>query len=292
MQFAGIDFDLSEDDFMRAREDDPLKDAIWERPIPSPMVNVCYENALDFADRLTIDGRTETFAYVAGGFVLGDLIEALVERRKLSVKHLHIQMLSLNDENIDSLVNVCVMSNVQRLDLILSGYWYATELKKGGLVSYLFDQLDIEGLELNVAIAEIHCKIVAIETWKGNTLTIHGSANLRSNANVEQLAVTPDRGLYNFVTDVGNRIIGAYGILLKEKRKYKSRRLMGGALWHAVTTPEAEEQVVAAESVAVEAETAKEQETEEAPSPTEDESHSPCSRGQTISPSEVDDGSG
>lgn len=242
MKFAGLDIDYDVEDFLRATEEDPLAhDAIWTRPRPRPAVRVCYERALDLADALTIDGETETFAYVSGAFVMGDLIEALVERRKLSIRRLHIQMLSLNDENIDSLVNTCLMSRVERLDLILSGYWYATELKKGGLVSYLFQELDLEGLDLHVAIAEVHCKVVAIETWKGNTLTIHGSANLRSNSNVEQIMLSPDPGLFEFVTGVGDRIMDAYGVLLQEKRKYKSRRLMGGALWHAVSTAEADE---------------------------------------------------
>ena len=141
---------------------------------------------------------------------------------------------------------------------MLSGYWYATEMKKGGLVPYLFDQLDLEGLDLHVAIAEMHCKVVTIETWAGNRLTMHGSANLRSSNSVEQIHITPDAGLFEFCDGVTRRLVAAYDVLRQEKRQYKARRLGGRRLWQAVLTPQEAE---AAEADAGEAEA----EAEEAP---------------------------
>lgn len=232
----GIAFDMGEflDAAGAADWDDPMSDAIWTRPVVRRPKAVCYERAEDFARALTIDAATETFAYVAGGFVFGDFIEALVEQRRVSVRRMGMQMLSMNDENIDSLRNVVEMSGTERLDLCLSGYWYATEMRKGGVVPYLFEQLDLEGLELHVAIAEVHCKVVTIETWAGHHLTMHGSANLRSSNSVEQLHISPDDGLYGFCDGVTQRIVAAYDILRQEKRQYKARRLGGKRLWHAV----------------------------------------------------------
>ena len=252
----GIDFRM--EDFLkaaeRADEDDPMEDAIWTRPVVRRPKVVCYEHARDFARALTIDNETETFAYVAGGFVFGDFLEALVEERRLSVRRLGMQMLSLNDENIDSLRNVVEMCGTERVDLVLSGYWFATEMKKGGLVAYLFDQLDLEGLELHVAIAEMHCKVVTVETWAGNHLTMHGSANLRSSNSVEQIHITPDAGLFEFCDGVTQRLVAAYDVLRQEKRKYKARRLGGKRLWQAVRTPqEAEAAEAGAEEAAADA---------------------------------------
>lgn len=239
--FDDLGIGFKAEDFLeaarQAEEEDPMEDAIWTRPVVRRPKVVCYEHAQDFARALTIDGGTETFAYVAGGFVFGDFLEALVEERRISVRRLGMQMLSLNDENIDSLRNVVEMCGTERLDLVLSGYWFATEMRKGGLVGYLFDQLDLEGLELHVAIAEMHCKVVTVETWAGNHLTMSGSANLRSSNSVEQIHITPDDGLFEFCDGVTQRIIGAYDVLRQEKRKYKARRLGGKRLWQAVQTP-------------------------------------------------------
>lgn len=222
-------------------EDDPMEDAIWTRPVVRHPKEVCYEHAQDFAQALTIDNETETFAYVAGGFVFGDFLEALVEDRRLTVRRLGMQMLSLNDENIDSLRNVVEMCGTERLDLCLSGYWYSTELHKGGVVGYLFDQLDLEGLELHVAIAELHCKVVTIETWAGNRLTMHGSANLRSSNSIEQLHISPDPALWEFCQGVTDRIVGAYDVLMQERRRnhQRSRRFGGKRLWQAIRDTDA-----------------------------------------------------
>lgn len=221
-------------------EDDPMEDAIWTRPVVRRPKVVCYEHAQDFARALTIDNETETFAYVAGGFVFGDFLEALVEDRRLSVRRLGMQMLSLNDENIDSLRNVVEMCGTERLDLCLSGYWYSTELHKGGVVGYLFDQLDLDGLELHVAIAELHCKVVTIETWAGNRLTMHGSANLRSSNSIEQIHISPDPALWEFCQGVTDRIVGAYDVLMQERRRnhQRSRRFGGKRLWQAIKAPD------------------------------------------------------
>lgn len=234
-------------------EDDPMEDAIWTRPVVRRPKVVCYEHAQDFARALTIDNETETFAYVAGGFVFGDFLEACVEQRKFSVRRLGMQMLSLNDENIDSLRNVVEMCGTERLDLCLSGYWYSTELHKGGVVGYLFDQLDLEGLELHVAIAELHCKVVTIETWVGNRLTMHGSANLRSSNSIEQIHISPDPALWEFCQGVTDRIVGAYDVLMQERRRnhQRSRRFGGKRLWQAIRdtdAPSADEGAEAAEA--------------------------------------------
>ncbi|MBR3385859.1 MAG: hypothetical protein IKG69_11770 [Atopobiaceae bacterium] len=237
IDLGGIDlkgFDIG--DFSQSAEPDPMEDAIWTRPVVRAPKAVCYEHAQDFADALTIDNETETFAYVAGGFVFGDFLDALVESDRISVRRLGMQMLSLNDENIDSLRNVVEMCGTERLDLCLSGYWYSTEMHKGGVVGYLFDQLDLEGLELHVAIAELHCKVLTIETWAGNRLTMHGSANLRSSNSIEQIHISPDPALYEFCAGVTDRIVGAYDVVMQERRRNnkRSRRLGGKRLWQAI----------------------------------------------------------
>ena len=194
--FGDLGFSLDFDDLAAMsfedseEEGDELEGQLWSRPVVRAPKLVAYEHALDMAREMVIDNQTETFAFVSGNFVFGDLLEALVDERKLGIRKLGIHTLSLNEDNIDSIRNVLEMTPVEELDVILSNYWYAHELKTG-MVAYLFDQFDLENLELRVAFAGTHSKVVTIETPRGNVLTMHGSANLRSSGNVEQLHISP-----------------------------------------------------------------------------------------------------
>ena len=230
----GFDFDIDFDAFdFEGTEADPLETCVYTRPVARRPQACAWEHARDLAEGLAIDNETETFAFVSGNFVFGDLIEALVDARRLTVRTLGIQTLSMSDENIDSIRNVLEMQPVERLDLVLSDYWYSHECHKGGLVGYLFDELDLEGLELRVAFAGVHCKLVTIETLRGNTLTMHGSANLRSSGNVEQLHISPDRGLFEFCEGMTHRILDAYDVVNQDNRKRK-RSVRRARLWQAV----------------------------------------------------------
>lgn len=248
----GFDFDIDLDAFdFEGTEADPLETCVYTRPVAGRPVTVSYERAEELARDLVIDNETETFAFVSGNFVFGDLLEALVDARRLSVRRLGIQTLSMSDENIDSIRNVLEAMPVERLDLVLSDYWYAHECHKTGLVGYLFDELDLDGLELRVAFAGVHCKVMTIETLRGNVLTMHGSANLRSSGNVEQLHISPDRGLFEFCEGMTQRILDAYDVVNQGNRKRK-KSVRRAALWQAVAK-EAEADPEAAGAAAGEA---------------------------------------
>lgn len=237
----GFDFDIDWDAFdFEGREADPLETCVYTRPVVRRPQTCMWEHAQDLARDLMIDNEHETFAFVSGNFVFGDLLEALVDAKKLSVRRLGIQTLSMSDENIDSIRNVLEMMPVERLDLVLSDYWYAHESHKGGLVPYLFEELDLEGLELRVAFAGVHCKVLIVETLRGNHITMHGSANLRSSGNVEQLHISPDDGLFEFCDRMTQRILDAYDVVNQENRKRK-KSVRRARLWQAVAKAEAEE---------------------------------------------------
>jgi hypothetical protein len=237
----GFDFDMDFDAFdFEGKEADPLETCVYTRPVVRRPQTCAWEHAQDLARDLVIDNEHETFAFVSGNFVFGDLLEALVDAKKLSVRRLGIQTLSMSDENIDSIRNVLEMMPVERLDLVLSDYWYAHESHKGGLVPYLFEELDLEGLELRVAFAGVHCKILTVETLRGNHITMHGSANLRSSGNVEQLHISPDDGLFEFCDRMTQRILDAYDVVNQDNRKRK-KSVRRARLWQAVAKAGAEE---------------------------------------------------
>ena len=239
---GGIEFDSELFDYVDQEE--PTKQEAYTRPVIMKPQTVCYEYALDFAEQLRLDNETETFAFVSGNFVFGDFVEALVDLGMLSVQRMSLMTLSLNDENIDSIRNIIEWQHVERLDLVVSDYWFAHERKAGGLVDYLFEELSVDWLELNVAVAAVHCKTWCIETRAGNRLTIQGSANLRSSRNIEQVHISPSRELFDFVDGFTKKIIDVYNVANKGKSRIKGVR--SGELWRAA--------VAEAAAVAVEAE--------------------------------------
>lgn len=253
MELPSVDLELSDLGFDSDLHDfvsdvDVYEQRVYNREIVKRPQTVCYEYAMDFANQVVLDDKTETFAFVSGNFVFGDFVEALVDTRRLSVKRMSLMTLSLNDENIDSIRNTIEWENVERLDLVVSDYWFTHERFKGGLVDYLFNELRVPGMELNVAFAAVHCKTWCIETRNGHYLTIQGSANLRSSRNIEQVHISPSRDLFNFVDGFTQECINAYETVNHGNSRIKGVR--SGQLWQAVAAE------VAAAAVEVEADAA------------------------------------
>ena len=222
--FGSFDFDIDMDGFDFSQAEESSQTAIYTRPVVKRPKTVCYDRAEDFARDIVLDNNLETFAYVSGDFVFGDFMEALVDLGKLSARRMCVQTLSLNDENIDSIRNIVEWEQVERLDVVLSDYWYAHERKKGGLVGYLFDEWDLPGLELHVAFCRNHAKVWTVETRSGNALTVQGSANLRSSDNIEQLHISPDKGLHDFCAGYIRGLVEEYDVVRQERRGHGKRQ--------------------------------------------------------------------
>lgn len=237
------DLDISEQDLGGYRRPadrehywDGLEDERYVRPPLPPSKTVNFDDAQTFVRTLDIRPGARTFSFVTGRFIFGEVLEALVFQRMLSCRKIQIQTLSMNRENIDSIRNVCEMCpKLESLQIITSAYWYSTERAKGtGAFAYLYGELDSDRWRLDVAVASVHTKIMAIETTKGNHLVMHGSANLRSSSSVEQLAAECDDGLYEFVTDYGQRIIDRYNTVNHRAKK----PVKGAELWRLTVEAE------------------------------------------------------
>lgn len=187
---------------------------------------VSYKKALDFAEGIDLVSCPRYFALVSGQFVFGDLLEALVERRKVGIRKLRLCTLSLSEENIDSLVNVADAC-MDDCDLVLSAYWWANE--RSGLVPYLEKELG-DACRLRVAYANVHAKLAAVETPAGNHVCITGSANLRSCNCVEHVNVERGEELYAAVYDSLGGIMDEFEAFQTEGR---TRPLRGLRTWHA-----------------------------------------------------------
>lgn len=193
---------------------------------------VLFENAQQFAEQIDLSGETRTYAWIDGSFVFGDIVEALVTQRNVGVKNLYIASLSFSQENVDSLKNVMILMGdaLERIVLVMSGYQYSHE--KYGLVPYMYQELDDPKNRVQIAFGGWHTKIITLETPLGNTLTIHGSANLRSSNSIEQIMVeVNNRELHEFNAGIMDEIAQQFGTINHSVDYHKFHRIEGKEAW-------------------------------------------------------------
>ena len=191
---AELDFDLSDFQIFNTGSGGFFDESKAQKRILQPRIDVkdishkvLFESAEKFAQQIDLRENARTFAWVSGNFIFGDIIEALVTTRHMIPREIYICSLSISQENIDSLKNVMLACpELEKLTIVLSGYFYSHE--KYSLVPYMY------------------AKVIAIETIMGNTLTIHGSANLRSSNSIEQIMVERGRDLYEFNAAIIDKI--------------------------------------------------------------------------------------
>lgn len=88
------------------------------------------------------------------------------------------------------------------------------------MLPYVYQELDIDN-KFQLAAAGTHCKLCIFETECGKKVVIHGSANLRTSANIEQFVIEESEELYNFNHDFQNKIIEKYKTIKKSIRVSK-----------------------------------------------------------------------
>ena len=197
----GLDFDaLTPDDFT-------LQTQIQTRihaPAKSRMLHprlIVYEHAQALARDLGPLATPGARAHVvlAGNFIFGDFLEAWIVANDWLIPDLHVATLSLSGPNLDSLANLLHGDYVQRLHLYVSDYWFAHERRD--LVPYAYQELDLGADRFQLTVTGSHAKVALIETADGAAYVLHGSANLRSSASIEQLAIEHDPALLAFHRD-------------------------------------------------------------------------------------------
>ena len=182
-----------------------------------------YAYAADLARDMVISKTGRVFVILAGSFIFGDFIEALCVEKNLHIKEMTISTLSLSQNNVDSLSNLLTGGFVDNLNLIVSDYFFSHE--RQGLIPYLYEKLDFDD-RFQLAVAGTHCKTCIFETHSGLKVVMHGSANLRSSACLEQLAIEIDADLYDFNKEYQDSILKTYLTIKKPLRVQK--------LWQAV----------------------------------------------------------
>ena len=194
--------------------------------MPSGMIK--YANAKKLAKNIDLDKQTRYNCIVAGNFIFGDFIEAFIVENNCKCEVM-ISTLSMDQNNIDSLHNLIKGGFIDKLDMIISDYFYSHE--RGALIPYMYKYLDLDN-KFQLAVAGIHTKICLIKTLGGKHIVIHGSANLRSSSNIEQFVIEENKEFYDFLHEYHNSVLEAYKTINKDIKKQKSLR--GNKLWQVV----------------------------------------------------------
>lgn len=185
-------------------------------PVLAPEIEEEYLNysyAEDMSRELKIKKGMRSYSFLDGSFYFGDFIEAFIIENNLSIRELTVSTLSLNQNNIDSFAILLNNGYVQKLNLIVSHYFFSHE--RSLLIPYIYDKLDIDN-KFQLVVMRTHCKIVLIDSYEGYKFVFHGSANLRSSGNIEQLMIEENEELYDFNYDYQKNIIKRYYTIKKE----------------------------------------------------------------------------
>lgn len=190
------------------------------KPAMSKSKNVKYKNASELSKAIEIKQNERYFCIIDGSFIFGDFIEAFIYDRAMKVKELTLSTLSMSQENIDSLYNLMSKGYLDKLNIIISDYFYSHE--RQNLVKYMYHKLDIDD-RFQLSVCRTHTKICMFETEMGGgrKYVIHGSANLRSSDNIEQFMIEENSELYDFNKLFHDKIIDNFATIKKSLRGKK-----------------------------------------------------------------------
>lgn len=190
------------------------------KPAMSRSKNVKYKNASQLSKAIEIKQNERYFCIIDGSFIFGDFIEAFIYDRAMQVKELTLSTLSMSQENIDSFYNLMSKGYIEKLNIIVSDFFYSHE--RHNLVKYMYDKLDIDN-RFQLSVCRTHTKICMFETEMngGRKYVIHGSANLRSSDNIEQFMIEENSELYDFNYIFHKKIIDNFATIKKSLRGEK-----------------------------------------------------------------------
>lgn len=188
-----------------------------------PYKKLKYELAVDLVKAIDFKSLDRVFCIVSGRFIFSDFIEAFIVENNINCEEMIISTLSYSQDNIDSLKNLIEGDFVQKLDLIVSDYFYSHERNK--LIKEAYKSLDIDN-KFQLAVAGTHCKTYQFRTEGGKHIVIHGSVNLRSSSNIENFVIEDNKELYDFNKE--------YQLQILQKYKTINKSLRGGKLWEVI----------------------------------------------------------
>lgn len=127
--FGNFDFDLDIGNFDLDTSEiaDDNNRYIKPRLVPMRSSQIIYEKAIDLAKKIEITKGTRYDCLVSGSFIFGDFLEAFLTLNNCKALKMVITTLSLSQENVDSLATLLQKGYIDKLDMIVSDYFYGHE---------------------------------------------------------------------------------------------------------------------------------------------------------------------
>lgn len=208
-------FDFDDEDFDIDIQDTNPSESRYVKPKKQrkkPYRLLKFKNAQNLAEEINFQSLDRAFVIVDGSFIFGDFIESFLVRNQVNAIEMTISTLSLSQDNVISLKKLIEANYIQKLNLIISDYFYSHERNK--LVKYIYELLDVDD-KFQLAVCRTHCKITQFKTEGGKHIVIHGSANLRSSDNLEQFVIEDNKEIYDFNQEYNNEILKRYKTINK-----------------------------------------------------------------------------
>jgi hypothetical protein len=142
-----------------------------------------------------LPGEGESFHTLLTGFFDFALVLTCVLRsRPVPCEHARISTLSFGRKNVQEMAGWIDDGLVRRLTLLCADFMAkaSPEVYQGAVAEL------VERRGQTVGSARCHAKVVTLAFADGLRLAFEGSANLRTNRNLENLAVVNDPGLHDF----------------------------------------------------------------------------------------------
>jgi len=222
--FEDNDFDLIQDTEELDFEQDNLESR-YVKPLKQKhrsQSQIRFSNAETLVKKIDMKTKGDLFSIVDGSFIFGDFILAFLRYHDIKAVRMDISTLSLSLQNIIGIRTFIEKGYIENVNFLLGYYFYAHERK--GLIREMYEQLDIDN-KMQLAVCRNHTKITTILTDKGHKITIHGSSNLRSSDNLEQLHLTFNEEIHDFVTDFNNKVLEEYKTIQKPISNKKIKTL-------------------------------------------------------------------
>lgn len=150
------------------------------------------KEARQVLDVIPAEGET-LHGIMTGTYDLMHMIIVLLDRLGSACTSMRIATLSLSARNVTEMAALLDAGKVMKLDLLTSDFFRRHDRT-------IFEELVKEFRQRGqrVAAARSHAKVVTIALENGRRFVLEGSANLRTNKNQEQFALTQDAELHGW----------------------------------------------------------------------------------------------
>jgi hypothetical protein len=148
--------------------------------------------ARDALPLIPAEGET-LHGLMTGSYDLMHLLIVLLDKLGSRCNHMRIATLSLSSRNVTEMAALLDARKIGRLDILVSDFFRRHD-------KVIFTELLTEFAKRGqrVASARSHCKIVTLALKDGRRFTLEGSANLRTNSNIEQFCLTQSVELHDW----------------------------------------------------------------------------------------------